>query len=124
MKTQYKSPLLFAIVYTFSAFSILIYSALHRGPWLDEFWSLWVSDDAISFESILKTRWLVDVHPPMFPAFVYAASKLIPLNIISGRFFNLIPLLLSAAFLTYVFVIDRRMRQFLFLFSLTIASLT
>jgi hypothetical protein len=112
----------FATVYAFSALLILVFSAIHRGPWLDEFWSLWVSDGTISLETILKTRWLVDIHPPMYPALLYAVSKLIPLDIISGRLLNLAPLFLSAAFLIYMYSTDRRLKRFIFLFSLAIAS--
>jgi hypothetical protein len=101
---------------------VLIFAAVQRGPWLDEFWSLWLTESNIPLETILRTRWLEDVHPPMFSALLYAMSKLIPVDLVSGRLFNLLPLLLSAGLFIYIYSIDKGMRRYIVVFSMLITS--
>jgi hypothetical protein len=39
------------------------YAALNKGPWLDEFWSYYLTEPGLDFTSLLRDRWLRDTHP-------------------------------------------------------------
>src|SRR5262245_48485781 len=39
-----------------------------RGPWLDEFWSLELSDTRNGLLPLIRDGWLRDAHPPLFNA--------------------------------------------------------
>jgi hypothetical protein len=52
---------------------ISLVAALTRGPWIDEFWTLFAIDRHLSLSAAFQQRWLTDVHPPLF----YFVSRLL-----------------------------------------------
>ena len=42
--------------------------ALLRGPWLDEFWTVQLSDTRAGLAALIREGWLRDAHPPLFNA--------------------------------------------------------
>jgi hypothetical protein len=45
---------------------VLTANAALRGPWLDEFWTLELSDHRKGVEVLIGDGWLRDTHPPAF----------------------------------------------------------
>lgn len=88
-------------------------AALTRGPWLDEFWTLWATDPTVPWRQALQERWLTDVHPPAFSAFSRLLAGLLGPEVTIRRLQNLLPLLgLLGAFL-YAAMAWPRARRFL-----------
>lgn len=44
----------------------LVWAALHRGPWYDEFYSWFVTRPDREFAAAMRESWLADNHPPLF----------------------------------------------------------
>jgi len=54
--------------------------AARRGPWLDEFWALELSDYHNGLWSLIRDGWLHDVHPPAFNAWTTLLAGLEPVE--------------------------------------------
>jgi hypothetical protein len=54
---------------------VLARVAVARGPWLDEFWSIWAITPAAAPSSLVE-RWLGDVHTLVWPAWTWAVATL------------------------------------------------
>ncbi|MCJ2137703.1 hypothetical protein MKK69_27270 [Methylobacterium sp. J-026] len=78
--------------------SLTIWAAWQRGPWLDEFWTLWLSKHDLPLAATVRDRWLIDVHPPLFVALNWLAQPLIGDSVLTRRLVNLIPLCIAALF--------------------------
>jgi hypothetical protein len=74
--------------------AIVSLDALLRGPWLDEFWTLELSDTHNGLMSLLRDGWLHDTHPPVFNAWATLLGVLGVKQIAIGR---LVSNLLAAA---------------------------
>ena len=61
---------------------------LGRGPWYDEFYSLYAADPALGLADGLRQRWLPDNHPPLFYALSRATAWLGD-SVAERRFVNL-----------------------------------
>jgi len=59
--------------------------AARRGPWLDEFWALELSDYHNGLWSLIRDGWLHDVHPPVFNAWTTLLAWLGITSIAEGR---------------------------------------
>ncbi len=59
--------------------------AARRGPWLDEFWALELSDYRNGLWSLIRDGWLHDVHPPVFNAWTSLLASLGITSIVQGR---------------------------------------
>lgn len=82
-----------------ASIAISIVAALTRGPWMDEFWTLWATDPTVPWPQALRQRWLTDVHPPLFSMASRLLSGLLGPDIPVRRLQNLLPLAaLLAAF--------------------------
>ncbi len=46
------------------------FAALNKGPWLDEFWSFYLTDPDLPLSRLLSERWLQDTHP-VLPNMLY-----------------------------------------------------
>ncbi len=67
-----------------------------RGPWLDEFWTLHLSDSRDGLLELVRDGWLRDTHPPLFNAW---STLLASLGVNSIPFGRLVTNLLAAALL-------------------------
>ena len=72
--------------------------SLKRGPWIDELWSLWLTQSELSFGDIMRQRWLADFHPPLFSMLHWLAGPWIGDHLPSHRLINLLPLAWAASF--------------------------
>src|SRR5204863_4518374 len=98
-------PRLVASVGIGAILAIATLEATLRGPWLDEFWTLELSDASDGLIALIRDGWLRDAHPPLFSAWATLLSSLGVTSIAGGR---LISNLLAAALML---VAARRLSQ-------------
>lgn len=92
----------------------LLYGAWNMGPWFDEFWSYYFADPSVGLGDAFRSRWMLDVHPPLFSFLSWAASSLgLPRTLEAGRMLNLLPLFGSAAYLAVFWRLNDEDRPFL-----------
>ena len=80
----------------------LIGAAWMRGPWLDEFWSSWLSDPTTHIGRAFVERWMLDVHPPLFSFALYAIRHVVDFDMFGGRMVNLS--IVAATFLLFLHI--------------------
>lgn len=68
--------------------------AARRGPWLDEIWTLALSDTSAGLPVLIRDGWLHDTHPPVFNAWATLLASLGVVSVPAGR---LVSNLLAAA---------------------------
>ena len=56
-----------------------------RGPWLDEFWTLELSDSRNGLAALIREGWTRDAHPPVFNAWATLLASLGITSIPAGR---------------------------------------
>lgn len=60
-------------------------NAALRGAWLDEFWTLELSDSRYGLGALIRDGWLRDTHPPAFNAWATLLASLGVTSIAAGR---------------------------------------
>jgi hypothetical protein len=65
--------------------AIAAVDAALRGPWLDEFWTLELSDGRNGLSALIRDGWMRDVHPPVFNAWATLLASLGVTSIPAGR---------------------------------------
>ncbi|HTG23057.1 MAG TPA: hypothetical protein VK681_23650, partial [Reyranella sp.] len=65
--------------------AIAAVDAALRGPWLDEFWTLELSDSRKGLLALIRDGWLRDTHPPVFSAWATLLASLGVTSIPAGR---------------------------------------
>jgi hypothetical protein len=65
--------------------AIATVDAALRGPWLDEFWTLELSDSRKGLLALVRDGWLRDTHPPVFNAWATLLAALGVTSIPAGR---------------------------------------
>jgi len=68
-----------------AALAIAAVNAALQGPWLDEFWSLELSDSNKGLIALARDGWLHDTHPPLFNAWTTLLAWLGVGSIATGR---------------------------------------
>lgn len=64
--------------------ALLVTIAQGRGPWFDEFWSIWSITPSASPTPLVE-RWLSDVHPVLWPLWTWAIGDLLGDGIVARR---------------------------------------
>lgn len=80
---------------------LLLLDAKRQGVWIDEIWSLWMSDPSVPYPRVLTERWLQDLHPPLFHAVNWLLSPVLGNDIFVRRLLNLFPCAYFLAILTF-----------------------
>jgi hypothetical protein len=75
-----------------------VYASVGRGPWVDEFWTLWQSQHDIPAADVFRQRWSADFHPPLFSAVHWIATGVLGESMVMHRVLNVMPLGLALAF--------------------------
>src|SRR5215212_372102 len=65
--------------------AIAAVDAAFRGPWLDEFWTLELSDNRNGLLALMRDGWMRDSHPPGFNAWATLLASLGVTSIAAGR---------------------------------------
>jgi hypothetical protein len=60
-------------------------NAALRGPWLDEFWTVELSDSRHGLAALIRDGWLRDAHPPAFNAWATLLASVGVTSIAAGR---------------------------------------
>uniref|UniRef100_UPI00226A53E5 hypothetical protein n=1 Tax=unclassified Methylobacterium TaxID=2615210 RepID=UPI00226A53E5 len=81
---------------------IAVWAAWQRGPWLDEFWTLWLSKHDVPLTAAVRERWLIDVHPPFFTGVNWLVQTWAGDSILVRRLMNFLPLIASLLLATAV----------------------
>jgi hypothetical protein len=102
------------VAYAALAIGSCVAAAIVWGPWLDEFYSLYVTDPARPL-SELWGYWVTDNHPFYFSFFTRELRALLPLSLIGLRLANLVPLLAILAMAGLYGRRDREGRLFVLL---------
>jgi len=87
------------------AFAVI--DAALRGPWLDEFWTLELSDTSKGLPALVRDGWMRDAHPPVFNAWATLLVSLGITSIPAGRLIS--NLLATGLMILAAFRLSRRM---------------
>lgn len=85
------SPAVLAAAGVAVILAIAIVDAALRGPWLDEFWTLELSDVRNGLPALVWDGWLRDTHPPLFNAWASLLAGLGVGSIAAGRLVTNLP---------------------------------
>ncbi len=88
--------------------ALAIVDAALRGPWLDEFWTLALSDTANGLPALVWDGWMRDAHPPVFSAWATLLASLGVTSIPAGRLVS--NLLAAGLMMLAAFRLSRRTR--------------
>lgn len=72
--------------------AFMLLAASLRGPWLDEFWSVYQASQELPLAQLYRERWLADVHPPFFYFMAWLFEPITGDRIELKRLINLLPL--------------------------------
>lgn len=78
-------PRLIATTALFAILALAAVDAALRGPWLDEFWTLELSDTRNGLWALIREGWMRDAHPPLFNAWATLLASLGVSSIPAGR---------------------------------------
>ncbi|WP_439815363.1 hypothetical protein [Zavarzinia sp. CC-PAN008] len=81
-----------ALVFATLSLALGIWACFTRGPWYDEFWTLWLADSQVALGQAVSERWLKDPNPPLFVALVRLVDPWIPREVEVRRLLNLVAL--------------------------------
>jgi len=79
------TPTMIAAVGVCAILVIAAIGAALRGPWLDEFWTLELSDASRGLPALIRDGWMRDAHPPVFNAWATLLASLGITSIPAGR---------------------------------------
>jgi hypothetical protein len=71
--------------------TLMSVDAALRGPWLDEFWTLELSDASRGLLPLVRDGWLHDVHPPLFNLWATLLTSVGVTSIPAGRLASNLP---------------------------------
>jgi hypothetical protein len=94
LRRELLAPGVIAAVGVGAILAIATADAALRGPWLDEFWTLELSDSRNGLPALIRDGWLRDAHPPVFNAWATLLASVGVTSIPAGR---LVSNLLAAA---------------------------
>jgi hypothetical protein len=105
---------------TSATIAVLIAAAV-RGPWLDEFATIYLADPTVPLSEVFQTRWLLDPPPPLFH-FMARLWTVLGQGLFVRRLINLIPLLVMVAWFAHTWIIAPRHHRFLAVYALLVLS--
>lgn len=82
---------------------MLVASALITGPSLDDFWTLFLSDSSRGLPALVGSRWLQDIHPPLFNGWATLLSVAGISSVPIARLLSNLPALLVLLFTARLF---------------------
>jgi len=78
-------PRLIAVTGLSIILAVASVDAALRGPWLDEFWTVELSDNGNGLLALIRDGWMHDTHPPAFNAWATLLASLGVTSIPAGR---------------------------------------
>ncbi len=83
------SRYLIVIAMTYAACLFTIF--VNRGPCLDEFWTMWMTDPHLSLKYAYQRRWSTDLHPPLYYFLTWLLRHITNDNFTYVRLINIFP---------------------------------
>jgi hypothetical protein len=105
----------------FTSLAAMVVLAFQRGPWLDEFWTVWMAEPTLSLGEAYAQRWSTDLHPPLYYASVWLFRQGLGDEIAWLRFVNVLPLLPLLPSV-YLWLRNTRRDTWLAIFAVLVAS--
>ncbi len=93
-----------------------------RDIWMDEAWSLFLSDPALSLHALLGQRLVHDIHPPLFNIVAHGARAWLPEGVFAARMLNVAALVPVIWYVARTWARDSAFRPVLATFLLTFAT--
>ncbi|HWE46158.1 MAG TPA: hypothetical protein VG407_09020 [Caulobacteraceae bacterium] len=118
--SQSGALMILAVLFAFVLAAAILVARM-KGVWLDELWSLWMSQHDVGFSRALHERWLQDTNPPFFYMFAWLFEPLTRLNLFASRLLNLIPLALASGAFFWLGLTRSRLRPFLIVYAVLMA---
>ncbi len=85
LRHELLTPIVIAAAGLTVILALAIVDAALRGPWLDEFWTLELSDSRNGLPALIREGWMRDAHPPVFNAWATLLASLGMTSIPAGR---------------------------------------
>ena len=85
LQRDFSAPTVIAAAGVCAILVIAGIDAALRGPWLDEFWTLELSDRTKGLSALIRDGWMRDAHPPIFNAWATLLASLGIDSIPAGR---------------------------------------
>lgn len=101
LRRELLTPTVIAAAGLAAILALAVVDAALRGPWLDEFWTLELSDRRDGLAVLIRDGWMRDAHPPVFNAWATLLASLGLTSIPAGRLVSNLPaagLMILAAF--------------------------
>jgi uncharacterized membrane protein len=106
LRRELLAPTVIAAVGVGVILVIACIDAALRGPWLDEFWTLELSDSRNGLPALIREGWMRDAHPPVFNAWATLLASLGITSIPAGRLVS--NLLAAGLMILAAFCLSRR----------------
>ena len=85
LRRELLTPTVIAAAGLAAILGLAVVDAALRGPWLDEFWTLELSDSRNGLAVLIRDGWMRDAHPPVFNAWTTLLASLGITSIPAGR---------------------------------------
>ncbi len=95
----------------------IILAAALRGPWLDEFATIWYSDRTLSIHALFRNRWMFESNLPSFYFLSRLWANVAGDDVFALRLINLFPLALLTAWFLRTWRLHSSHRNFLIVFA-------
>ncbi len=109
LRHELLTPTVIAAVGLTIILTLAVVDAALRGPWLDEFWTLELSDSGKGLAALIREGWMRDAHPPVFNAWATLLTALGIASIPAGRLVS--NLLAAGLMILAAFRLSRRMPE-------------
>ncbi|MDB5437914.1 MAG: hypothetical protein JWM33_341 [Caulobacteraceae bacterium] len=96
--------------------AVMLFAAFRQGIWMDEIWSLWMSETGLSISRMAQERWFTDIHPPLFHFTNWLVAPLVGQDIFVRRLLNLFPLAYLLSVLGFIWTRRPEYRAFVLIF--------
>lgn len=106
LRRELLTPTVIAAVGLTVILTLAVVDAALRGPWLDEFWTLELSDRGKDLPALIREGWMRDAHPPVFNAWATLLASLGVTSIPAGRLVS--NLLAASLMILAAFRLSRR----------------
>lgn len=111
-----------AFIFTIITLGVFLVSGYLRGPWIDEFWTLWMASSTRNVSEAFVQRWLLDPHPPAFSWLNWLLDPYLSSDVVQRRYLNLLPAWLCVLLAVRFWHAFPQTRDFIVVFSIALLS--
>lgn len=111
-----------AFIFTIITLGVFLVAGYLRGPWIDEFWTLWMASGSRNVSEAFTERWLLDPHPPAFSWLNWLMDPYLSSDVVQRRYLNLLPAWLCVMLAVRFWHAMAQIRDFIVIFSIALLS--